>query len=74
MWRTYTEEDTLAYSFIDSLKAMWPYYVARALGGLLFLVGAVIGLYNILMTIRSAEKVDDKVDVPHPADLALAGE
>ncbi|RYZ14789.1 MAG: cytochrome-c oxidase, cbb3-type subunit I [Alphaproteobacteria bacterium] len=74
MWRTYTEEDTLAYSFVDSLKAMWPYYVARALGGLLFLIGAVIALYNILMTIRSVEKVDDKVDIPHPADLALAGE
>jgi cytochrome c oxidase cbb3-type subunit 1 len=74
MWRTYTEEDTLAYSFIDSLKAMWPYYVARAFGGLLFLIGAVIGLYNILMTIRSPDKVEAKDDVPHPADLALAGE
>jgi cytochrome c oxidase cbb3-type subunit 1 len=74
MWRTYTEEDTLAYSFIDSLKAMWPYYVARAFGGLLFLIGAIIGFYNILMTIRSPDTVESRDDVPHPADLALAGE
>jgi cytochrome c oxidase cbb3-type subunit 1 len=74
MWRTYTEEDTLAYSFVDSLKAMWPYYVARAFGGLLFLTGAIIGLYNILMTIRSPDRVESRDDVPDPADLALAGE
>ncbi len=74
MWRTYTEDGTLAYSFIDSLEAMWPYYVARALGGLLFLIGAIIGFYNILMTIRSPDRAESHDDVPHPADLALAGE
>ena len=37
MWRTYTESGTLAYSFVDSLVAMHPYYIARAFGGLLFL-------------------------------------
>jgi cytochrome c oxidase cbb3-type subunit 1 len=52
MWRTYTQEGTLAYSFVDSLVAMYPYYIARAFGGLLFLLGAVIGCYNIWMTVR----------------------
>ena len=33
MWRTYTEEGTLAYSFVDSLVAMYPYYIARTFGG-----------------------------------------
>lgn len=55
MWRTYNESGTLAYSFLDSLVAMHPYYVARAAGGLLFLVGTVIGFYNIVMTIRGAQ-------------------
>ena len=53
MWRTYTEEGALAYSFVDSLVAMYPYYIARAFGGLLFLLGAVVGCYNIWMTVRS---------------------
>jgi len=52
MWRTYTESGTLAYSFIDSLVAMHPYYIARAVGGLLFLTGAAICLYNVWMTAR----------------------
>ena len=30
MWRTYNESGTLAYSFVDSLVAMHPYYIARA--------------------------------------------
>jgi cytochrome c oxidase cbb3-type subunit 1 len=52
MWRTYTESGTLAYSFVDSLVAMYPYYIARALGGFLFLCGAIVGSYNIWMTVR----------------------
>jgi cytochrome c oxidase cbb3-type subunit I len=54
MWRTYTEEGTLAYSFLDSLRAMYPYYIARTFGGLLFLIGAVIGSYNMWRTIRAS--------------------
>ena len=30
MWRTYNANGTLAYSFVDSLVAMHPYYIARA--------------------------------------------
>jgi cytochrome c oxidase cbb3-type subunit 1 len=54
MWRTYNESGTLAYSFIDSVVAMHPYYIARAIGGLLFLSGAAVGFYNVCMTIREA--------------------
>ena len=66
MWRTYNETGTLAYSFIDSLVAMHPYYIARAVGGLLFLIGAVVGFYNIWMTIRAAREPGDAAirDVP----------
>jgi cytochrome c oxidase cbb3-type subunit 1 len=54
MWRTYNESGTLAYSFVDSLVAMRPYYIARAVGGFLFLAGAVVGCWNVWMTIRQA--------------------
>ncbi|MGD9843956.1 MAG: cytochrome-c oxidase, cbb3-type subunit I [Variibacter sp.] len=58
MWRTYNESGTLAYSFVDSLVAMHPYYIARAIGGAFFLLGAIIGLYNIWMTIRTASEAE----------------
>jgi len=73
MWRTYNANGTLAYSFIDSLIAMHPYYVARAIGGLFFLLGALVGCYNIWMTIRSVPQpgAEPAGDVPVPA---LGGE
>jgi cytochrome c oxidase cbb3-type subunit 1 len=64
MWRTYTDSGTLKYSFIDSLIAMHPYYVARAFGGLLFLIGAAIGLYNVVMTIRHTPRAVPAYDYP----------
>jgi cytochrome c oxidase cbb3-type subunit 1 len=62
MWRTYNESGTLAYSFTDSLVAMHPYYIARAVGGLLFLIGAVIGCYNIWMTIKTPHTAENRID------------
>jgi cytochrome c oxidase cbb3-type subunit 1 len=66
MWRTYNTSGTLAYSFVDSLIAMHPYYIARAIGGLLFLIGGLVGCYNIWMTIRTAPR-----DAAEPA-IAVA--
>ena len=67
MWRTYNESGTLAYSFVDSLVAMHPYYIARAVGGLFFLIGAVVGCYNIWMTIRTAPQTAPEIAADHPA-------
>jgi len=64
MWRTYTEQNTLTYSFLDSLVAMYPYYIARTFGGLLFLIGAIIGSYNIWMTARGAPVSRAEQDLP----------
>ena len=71
MWRTYTESGTLAYSFVDTLLASKPYYVARAIGGLLFLIGGIVGLYNVWMTIRTAPKAAREVDRPLSATPAF---
>ena len=54
MWRTYSGDNTLVYSFVDTLLAMYPYYIARAFGGLLFLLGAIVASYNVWMTVRRA--------------------
>jgi cytochrome c oxidase cbb3-type subunit 1 len=54
MWRAYNEYGTLAYSFAESVSAMHPYYVLRALGGFIFMSGAVVMLINIILTIKKA--------------------
>ncbi|KQZ82841.1 peptidase S41 [Mesorhizobium sp. Root157] len=69
MWRTYNESGSLTYSFIDSLVAMHPYYIARAFGGLLFLLGALVAAYNVWMTIRQSRM--DAIDAGEDADIPL---
>lgn len=66
MWRTYTEDGSLAYSFVDTLVAMYPYYIARAFGGLLFLLGAIVGAYNIWMTAQRGPVVESAVVEDRP--------
>ena len=74
MWRTYNDGGTLAYSFVDSLVAMHPYYIARAVGGFLFFLGPVIGLYNILMTIRLSRETAGTGIAEMPVVALKAGE
>jgi len=52
MWRAYDSYGFLQYSFIETVEAMHPYYVMRALGGLLFVTGGLVMAYNVIRTIR----------------------
>ena len=42
MWRAYTPLGFLEYSFIETVEAMHPFYIIRALGGVLFLPAHLI--------------------------------
>jgi len=61
MWRDYDQFGTLTYTFAESVAAMHPYYVMRAIGGLIFALGAAVMLYNVVMTIRMAVAERDLV-------------
>ncbi|WP_051660866.1 cytochrome-c oxidase, cbb3-type subunit I [Bosea sp. 117] len=63
MWRAYTSLGFLEYSFIETVEAMHPFYVIRAIGGVLFLAGALLMAFNIWMTIREpeAEEAGDRL-------------
>ena len=50
MWRAINTDGTLTYTFIQSVEAKTPYYIIRALGGLLYLTGMTIMLWNTLKT------------------------
>ncbi len=52
MWRAFTEEGLLKYpDFTETVNAMHPFYVMRAVGGSLFLLGAILLGLNLLMTV-----------------------
>jgi cytochrome c oxidase cbb3-type subunit 1 len=73
MWRSYDHLGFLQFSFVESVVAMHPFYVIRALGGVLFLAGAVLMAYNLVRTIRGEVREEEaptvgRVAMPVPAE------
>ena len=64
MWRAYTSLGFLEYSFIETVAAMHPFYVIRALGGALFVIGSLIMAYNLWMTVQYGEAAEVAPVVP----------
>ena len=64
MWRATNADGTLTYTFVESLKATYPYYGVRLGGGILFLVGMFIMLYNVVRTITVTSPRTDAIAVP----------
>jgi len=58
MWRAHDEFGNLAYSFMDTVDVLHPYYALRGTGGLLYLTGFFIFTYNIYKTWTSNKEVD----------------
>jgi cytochrome c oxidase cbb3-type subunit I len=55
MWRAYTSLGFLEYSFIEAVEATHPFYLIRALGGSLFLAGALLMCWNLWRTVYPSE-------------------
>ncbi len=51
----YTPLGFLEYSFIESVEAMHPFYIIRAAGGAMFLIGALIMAANLWMTVNAKQ-------------------
>jgi cytochrome c oxidase cbb3-type subunit I len=52
MWRAVNDDGSLTYTFVEALNATYPYYAVRLLGGVLFLGGMFIMLWNMIMTMK----------------------
>jgi cytochrome c oxidase cbb3-type subunit 1 len=52
MWRDVNLDGTLVYSFVESVKATFPFYLIRLVGGLLYLAGMLLMTWNVVMTAR----------------------
>ena len=69
MWREYGDDGYLVYAFSEVVSAMFPMSVIRAAGGLLYLAGAAVMVYNVWMTIAGKSR-DEKsmTETPHDTD------
>jgi cytochrome c oxidase cbb3-type subunit 1 len=61
MWRAVNADGTLVYSFVESVKATFPFYVIRLLGGLLYLSGMLIMAWNVVMTVTRNRPAESRV-------------
>ncbi|MDF7818790.1 cytochrome-c oxidase, cbb3-type subunit I [Runella sp. MFBS21] len=69
MWKEFTEEGFLKYpNFLETVTQLIPFYVFRGIGGTLYLLGFVVGSYNLLMTALSGKLI--KVENARAASLA----
>ncbi len=66
MWRAVNADGTLAYTFIDSVIATFPYYLVRLAGGTLYLSGMLIMAWNVWKTIAGSRPVDAAIPAPVP--------
>jgi cytochrome c oxidase cbb3-type subunit I len=68
MWRAVNEDGTLTYTFIESVKATYPFYWIRLLGGLMYLAGMFLMAWNMVKTIGQGKAVEAQI----PAAVAHA--
>jgi cytochrome c oxidase cbb3-type subunit 1 len=61
MWRAVNADGTLTYTFVESVKATFPFYVLRLLGGTLYLGGMLIMLWNVLKTATAGQATTVKI-------------
>ena len=57
MWAGVNADGTLTYTFVESVKATYPFYVVRLLGGLMYLTGMVVMAWNTWMTVSVGRAV-----------------
>jgi cytochrome c oxidase cbb3-type subunit I/II len=57
MWKQFNEDGTIKYQFLETVTNIIPMYVTRSVGGLLYLVGVFIMVYNIWKTVAAGKLV-----------------
>jgi cytochrome c oxidase cbb3-type subunit 1 len=68
MWRAYDKLGFLQYAFIETVEAMHPFYLIRALGGAFFVAGALVMVHNLWRTVRG----EVRTETPYGQPLAAA--
>ncbi|MEY3717591.1 MAG: hypothetical protein RL285_1466 [Bacteroidota bacterium] len=64
-WKAFTPEGVLQYSFLDTVNMIAPMYMLRSLGGLLYLLGALLMVVNIWKTVKKGHfQEEEEAEAP----------
>jgi cytochrome c oxidase cbb3-type subunit 1 len=61
MWRAVNADGTLTYSFVEGVKATYPYYVIRVTGGALYFIGMLMMAFNAFKTVSGGTAVQARI-------------
>jgi cytochrome c oxidase cbb3-type subunit I/II len=62
MWKQFNPDGTLVYgNFLETVTAIMPMYWMRAIGGSLYLIGMLTLVYNIIMTVKAGQTIEDEL-------------
>ena len=62
MWQEFNPDGTLANGdFLETVEAIKPFYIMRSIGGLIYIIGAVLMGYNLFKTARLGTFSKDEV-------------
>jgi cytochrome c oxidase cbb3-type subunit I/II len=75
MWKQFTPEGTLAFQFMETVTHIIPLYIVRSIGGLLYLIGMFILVYNIAKTVAAGTLLaeEEAQAAPLSADTVVHG-
>ncbi len=62
MWKDFDPSGTLKYgNFLETVTAIMPMYVMRAIGGSLYIIGFFVLIYLVYKTVRAGKPVEDEL-------------
>src|SRR5690606_3809450 len=61
MWKQFTESGQLKYQVLETVTHIIPAYIIRAVGGALYLFGAVMAVVNLAKTMKKGSFVADEL-------------
>lgn len=74
MWQSFTPDGVLQYQFLETVTRIIPMYMLRALGGLMYLSGAILMMYNIVKTVKQGTfTANEAANVPADIPKEVAG-
>jgi cytochrome c oxidase cbb3-type subunit I/II len=65
MWKQFTESGQLKYQFLDTVTYLRPFYTIRSIGGLMYVIGAIVMMYNLFKTIaKGSLNANEEAEAP----------
>jgi cytochrome c oxidase cbb3-type subunit I/II len=62
MWKQFNPDGTLVYgNFLETVTQIMPMYWMRAIGGLLYFIGILVLVYNVVRTVKAGSPVENEL-------------